>query len=50
VIGVLVEAKRRGFIPVVAPLLAQLRNEMDFYIHPQFEAEALKGVNEVPEQ
>jgi predicted nucleic acid-binding protein len=49
VLGVLMEAKRRGFIDRVAPLLKRLRLELRFHINPQFEKEVLKDIGELPE-
>ncbi|MGN6369783.1 MAG: DUF3368 domain-containing protein [Phycisphaerae bacterium] len=49
VIGVLMEAKRRGVLPRVAPLTARLRRELRFHIHPDFEKKLLATIGEAPE-
>ncbi len=47
VIGVLIEAKRRGLLPEVAPLLGRLRRELRFHMHAAFESAVLRTVGEI---
>jgi predicted nucleic acid-binding protein len=41
VLGLLVEAKRRGLVPSLEPLIDRLRREADFWISPQLEKSIL---------
>ena len=45
-VGVLLEMKLRGIIPRVAPLLYQLKHELDFFLGDQFVAEVIKRAGE----
>ena len=45
-LGVLVQARRAGLVPLLSPLLQQLRHEVGFYISDQLEADVLKVVGE----
>ncbi len=44
--GILLRAKRQGLIPAVHPVLARLREEAGFWLHPRFEAEVLRLAGE----
>lgn len=46
-VGVLVESKRRGLIPVVSPLLERLRQEAGFRLSDALYRQILQDVNEV---
>jgi predicted nucleic acid-binding protein len=46
VLGVLLEAKRRGDRTVLRPLLDQLQNELHFFISPGLRAEVLRQAGE----
>jgi hypothetical protein len=46
VLGVLSEAKRRGLVPLLAPLIQRLQSEMDFYLSPTLIAEVLRLAGE----
>ena len=48
VAGILLRAKERGLIPAVGPVLARLREDADFWMHPRFESEVLRLAGEVP--
>jgi hypothetical protein len=41
VLGLLVEAKRRGLVPSLEPLIDRLRREAGFWISPQLEKSIL---------
>ncbi len=45
-LGVLVQARRAGLVPVLSPLLRRLRHEVGFYISEQLEADVLNAVRE----
>lgn len=47
VLGILIQAKRQGLIPTVAPLLQLLVEEAGFYIHPKYRGQALRAVGEL---
>lgn len=47
--GILIEAKRRGFLPCVAPELRRLREETTFWLHLEDETRARALVGEVPD-
>lgn len=44
--GVLLRAQKSGLIPAVRPVLARLREEAGFWLHPEFEAEVLRLAGE----
>ena len=44
--GILLRARERGLIPAVRPMLARLREEAGFWLHPGFEAEILRLAGE----
>ena len=48
-IGILIEAKRRGLLPSVAPELRRLREGTTFWLHPDDEIRALALVGETPD-
>lgn len=46
VAGLLLRARERRLIPAVRPVLARLREEAGFWLHPAFEAEVLRLAGE----
>jgi uncharacterized protein len=48
VLGVLSEAKARGLIPALRPLLARLQTELGFHLSVGLTAEVLRRANEEP--
>lgn len=48
VLGLLIESKRRGFVPRVAPLLFALRHEAGFYLGEGLIREVLAAADEGP--
>jgi len=46
VLGILIQAKDRGLIAAVHPLLQRLRSELDFYLTPALIADILKRAGE----
>ena len=45
-LGILSRAKTRGYVPTIAPLLDQLRIELDFYVSEKLQNEFLRSVGE----
>ena len=45
-LGVLVRAKNRGLIPELRPLIARLRDEINFHLAPRIVDEALMAAGE----
>lgn len=48
VLGILVEAKHRGLVPLLAPLIARLREEVGFRLAPAVVERVLRDVGEAP--
>jgi predicted nucleic acid-binding protein len=46
VLGVLSEARRRGLVPLIAPLILRLQSEMSFHLAPPLVAEVLRLAGE----
>ena len=46
-LGVLIQAKQKGLIPAVGPLMTQLKDQADFFISERLRAEILELVGEV---
>lgn len=45
-LGILLEAKRAGFVSIIGPLIDQLQQTLNFFVSPQLKAQVLKAAGE----